>query len=473
MGGREEIDASMDGLRFDNLARSVAFGTSRRTVLRGLAAGFAATWIRISMPGIAHAQNTVPLGGQCSSLGANSECSQAGGAVVCSDNGVTQDGQFNCCRNAGGACTADFHCCGGAVCVNGSCGGGGGGGGRGLGAECTSTSQCSQTGGAVVCASNALPADGDRNCCRNSGGACGGDSHCCAGLYCVNSVCGGTSSGTTPAGGLALGARCTSSEECTQSGGPTVCADNGYEGDGPLNCCRNEGGACTGVGYSADCCGGLYCVDGTCINNATGGLPVGAECSQTGQCSQAAGPLSCASNGIDYDGTLNCCYNDGGPCSQDIDCCGGLYCGNGVCGSGGGSGGTIGLGGQCSATSECSQEGGAVSCDDNGIASDGALNCCRYEGGGCGGGSHCCGGLECTGGVCTPIGGGGAGGGSIAVGGECAADAECTSEGGPSFCRDNGIASDGALNCCRYEGGGCGSDPHCCAGLLCVDGVCS
>lgn len=463
----------MEGFRFDELARVAASGASRRTVLRGLAVGFAATWLRIGTPGIALAQNTVPLGGQCSALGANSECSQAGGAVVCSDNGVMSDGQFNCCRNAGGACTADFHCCGGAVCVSGSCGGGGGGGGRALGAECTSTSQCSQTGGSVVCASNGITADGARNCCRNTGGSCTADIQCCSGIFCVNGTCGGTaSSPTTPAGGLALGAQCTSSDQCTQSGGPTVCANNGYEADGPLNCCRNEGGTCTGVGYSADCCGGLYCVNGICTNNETGGLAIGAQCSQTGQCSQASGPVSCASNGIDADGALNCCRNEGGGCTQDTDCCGGLACANGVCGGTSSGGGSVGLGGQCTATAECSQAGGEVACADNGIASDGALNCCRYDGGACSAGQHCCGGLDCTDGVCVPIGGSGASGGNIGLGGACASDAECTAQGGPSYCRDNGIASDGELNCCRYEGGACFGGSHCCAGLLCVDSVC-
>jgi hypothetical protein len=465
----------MDGLRFDNLARAVAAGPSRRNVLKGLVVGFVATWLRVGSPGVTHAQNTVPLGGQCSTLGANSECSQAGGAVVCSDNGVIRDGQFNCCRNAGGACTADFHCCGGAVCTNGNCGGGGGGGGRGLGAECTSTSQCSQAGGSVVCASNGVTGDGARNCCRNTGGACTSDIQCCANIFCVNGICGGGSSTTTTTttGELALGARCTSSQQCTQRGGATVCANNGFDGDGPLNCCRNEGGACTGVDYSADCCGGLYCVGGVCTNNQAGGLAIGASCTQTGQCSQASGAAVCASNGIDGDGALNCCRNQGGGCSRDTDCCGGLLCSNGVCGSGGGSGGTIGLGGVCSVTGECSQDGGAVFCDTNGIASDGALNCCRYEGGGCAAGSHCCGGLECRNGVCSPIGGGGEGGGNRGLGQACAADAECTAEGGVSLCRDNGITTDGTHNCCRYEGGACGSDPHCCVGLRCVGGVCS
>jgi hypothetical protein len=470
-GGLEETNADMDGLRFDNLARTVAAGASRRSVLKGLVAGMSAASLRALQPGAARAQNTVPLGGQCSSLGANSECSQAGGAVVCSDNGVIRDGQFNCCRNAGGSCTADFHCCGAAVCVNGACGGGGGGGGRGLGAECTSTSQCSQAGGSVVCASNGVSGDGARNCCRNSGGACTSDIQCCAQLFCVNGTCGGTSPAPAPSGGLALGAQCTTSSQCTQTGGATVCADNGFDGDGPLNCCRNEGGACSGTNNSADCCGGLYCVNGVCTNNRTGGLALGAACTQTGQCSQATGAVVCASNGIASDGELNCCHNNGGACDRDIVCCGGLLCVNNVCGTAGGTGGTIGLGGRCAATGECNQDGGAAFCADNGIASDGPLNCCRYEGGGCAAGAQCCGGLDCRNGVCSPI-SGGQGGGNIAVGGRCAADGECTAQGGASFCRSNGLETDGSLNCCRFEGGACSAPGHCCGGLNCVAGVC-
>src|SRR4029450_5856050 len=105
-----------------------------------------------------------------------------------------------------------------------------------------------------------------------------------------------------------------------------------------------------------------------------GGLRLGAECSQTGQCSQSAGAVGCASNGIDSDGVLNCCPNNGGSGDGDTGCCGGLLCVNGTCGTTGGGGGTIGLGGQCAQTSECSQVGGAVFCDDHGIARDSPLH---------------------------------------------------------------------------------------------------
>jgi hypothetical protein len=40
---------------------------------------------------------------------------------VCADNGVWEDGPTNCCFPAGGWCGADAECCGGLLCVGGTC----------------------------------------------------------------------------------------------------------------------------------------------------------------------------------------------------------------------------------------------------------------------------------------------------------------------------------------------------------------
>ncbi|MGI9254285.1 MAG: hypothetical protein ACR2J8_11095, partial [Thermomicrobiales bacterium] len=191
-------------------------------------------------------------------------------------------------------------------------------------------------------------------------------------------------------------------------------------------------------------------------------------------------------------------YEDGG-CDGDTGCCAGLLCVGFVCvgnrttgagssngngnGSNGNGGGRLPLGAECNASSQCSQDGGEVDCAENGLDYDGAYNCCRYTGGVCYDGAGCCVGLESIDGIC---GGGGAeadsrggngdvavSGGDIAVGGVCASDDECSQEGGPTVCGDNGIYTDGNFNCCRYAGHGCGSDLHCCAGYLCIGGVCS
>ena len=205
---------------------------------------------------------------------------------------------------------------------------------------------------------------------------------------------------------LALGAVCTATSQCSQAGGAVVCADNGYADDGALNCCRNAGGACFDVAYSADCCGGLYCRDGVCTDlSTTGELPLGSYCTSVSQCSQAGGTVLCADNGVASDGALNCCRTEGGACSGSAGCCGGLVCTNGVCGGTSGTATTgLALGSSCAATAECApSSGGSVICASNNIAADGDLNCCLEDGGACGtSNSVCCGNRLCIDGTCQP-----------------------------------------------------------------------
>ena len=59
--GPEERGGTMDGLRFDDLARRAASGASRRNVIKGLAAGFTATLLKLGNATGSSAQNTVPL----------------------------------------------------------------------------------------------------------------------------------------------------------------------------------------------------------------------------------------------------------------------------------------------------------------------------------------------------------------------------------------------------------------------------
>lgn len=486
----------MEGHRFDEWARTLATVGSRRWALKALAAGLAVAIAGAPRARRGAAQQNVPIGGRCSAFGANAECSQvdtpAGGVpAICSDNGIAGDGAYNCCRNSGGVCGADSQCCGTAACVNGRCSGtrlptpAPSGGALALGAECASTSQCSQTGGSVVCADNGIPSDGAKNCCRNSGGACAADLQCCAGLRCVNGTCGGaTSPPPSGSGSLRPGATCTETAQCSQTGGAVICADNGIATDGPLNCCRTAGGACADSVYSADCCYGLYCRNGVCGNLPTDGtVALGGACTDLRECSQTGGETFCDDNGIATDGARNCCRRAGGACSGDAGCCAGLLCVNGTCGGSGTtgsgtSGGSLALGAACTSTEQCSQAGGAVTCADNGLPGDGALNCCRYGGGACAGDAGCCAGLLCVNGVCggTSSGSGTTGSGTIAggllgLGAACTSDDQCSQEGGEVACRDNGLPGDGERNCCRYIGA-CFGDAGCCAGLVCVDGAC-
>lgn len=241
-------------------------------------------------------------------------------------------------------------------------------------------------------------------------------------------------------GGLALGAACTSAAQCTQTGGTTACADNGYTDDGALNCCRGAGGACFDTEYSADCCSGLYCRDGVCADlSATGDLPPGSYCVSTSQCSQASGPSVCSDNGIEADGGRNCCLMEGGTCgSLDSRCCSSLTCVGGTCQRTDAAspsptpdtGGTVAAGGSCTSSSQC---GGEAICADNGLASDGGLNCCLTEVKACTSDVECCAGL---------------------------------------FCGDNYITEDGPTTCCAPLGGRCSSDAACCDFGFCLDGTC-
>jgi hypothetical protein len=494
----------MEGNRFDELARALALAANRRSTLKTAIAGVIIAALGVPRRDVSAQDALVEIGGSCSGFGADYECSQQGTPsggipVICSDNNNSNDGAYNCCRNAGGVCGNDLHCCGTSMCVGGVCGGTGGtggqaGGSRALGASCSATSECSQSGGSVVCASNGLADDGAKNCCRNAGGTCSTDLQCCSGYYCINGRCGGEAnsggSGSSGSGNLSPGESCTASTQCSQAGGSTVCGNNGIDSDGRLNCCRNEGGRCSDSVYSSDCCGGFYCRDGACKGlQSDGTLALGAKCTETAECDQIEEITYCADNGFAADGPLNCCRFEGGGCGSDPDCCAGLLCVDYVCvevggrGSSGTGGGRLLLGAACESAGECSQDGGEVACDDNGLADDGPTNCCRYSGGACWDGAGCCAGLECIDGVC---GGGGAVadanggngdvasvGGRVALGGTCRSDDECSQEGGPVTCDDNGIYSDGDLNCCRYAGGGCGNDLHCCAGHVCVGGACT
>ncbi len=230
------------------------------------------------------------------------------------------------------------------------------------GASCTSSSQCGQDGGSVICADNGLTGDGSLNCCRTEGGYCASGNGCCGALACVANVC--TGAGEPVTGGLPLGSACASSAECAVSGnGAVICASNEIASDGALNCCLVEGGYCGAD--SSVCCGDSFCVGGYCGAPVFGDLAAGNICTSTIECSQDAGATTCGDNGLSGDGTLTCCRLESVTCATDIECCGGLVCG------------------------------------DNGISTDGGLNCCAPQGGACQFDAGCCGAGYCVDGICT------------------------------------------------------------------------
>jgi len=115
-----------------------------------------------------------------------------------------------------------------------------------------------------------------------------------------------------------------------------ICSGNGFDYDGPFNCCALAGGPCS---LDEGCCGGLVCNGETC--GQRGQASLGDACFAASDCSREypeLGVLVCADNGF---GANACCRLDGGSCGgplsgreNDWVCCGQLTCREGRCGLG-------------------------------------------------------------------------------------------------------------------------------------------
>jgi hypothetical protein len=160
---------------------------------------------------------------------------------------------------------------------------------------------------------------------------------------------------------LGPGDACYDDAQCRGADAPLYCAANGFDYDGPLNCCAFEGSRC---GFDEACCGSLSCFDGACafIDVSTGypatagypapglnqtgfGFSPGEACISDEQCDNSFPELGiayCADNGYvygAYGGALHCCRHEGGSCGGPLSddhtiCCGQLLCLGGRCGWG-------------------------------------------------------------------------------------------------------------------------------------------
>lgn len=129
------------------------------------------------------------------------------------------------------------------------------------GDACYSSQQCRPN--ALYCADNGYGDDGQTNCCNPVGSYCTNDRGCCGQHVCSANACaapGGPAQGQP-------GAVCASNQDCSQSLGPFFCGDNGYNDDGPTNCCFGTGGPCA---TNRVCCGSLTCQYGAGGNGSCG-----------------------------------------------------------------------------------------------------------------------------------------------------------------------------------------------------------
>jgi hypothetical protein len=212
-------------------------------------------------------------------------------------------------------------------------------------------------------------------------------------------------------GYLGPGEACYDDSQCGNTRySQMFCDNNGYDYDGPLNCCAYEGGYC----YSDEgCCGVASCITGSCISPLSNAGP-GDPCQVNDECFA----LGLVCDYVGLTGDSRCCGYEGSSCDWDGECCGSLNCIAGVCRDPGANDSGLNRTGYgfppgqaCIADSQCDNsypELGITYCADTGVvygAYGGTQHCCRYEGGSCGGPlsddhSLCCGNLLCLGGRC-------------------------------------------------------------------------
>jgi hypothetical protein len=226
----------------------------------------------------------------------------------------------------------------------------------------------------------------------------------------------GTSDVAAHHGSSGPGDPCRHDDQCLGADAPLVCAWNGFDYDGDLNCCTYEGNRC---GFDEACCGLASCVGGFCSSAGSASAGNGGFASANAQ----GGTISIGDinsggnvgNTISVGSTRGNVRVDGGDVSNvtDVsasadggmaiaDASGGDFNVNGTGDGGDGGGGPIyaGPGDPCWSGVQCVAADAALTCDYNAYTDD--YRCCAYEGDRCGWDGGCCGWLSCNdNGFCT------------------------------------------------------------------------
>lgn len=128
----------------------------------------------------------------------------------------------------------------------------------GLGDPCFSTAQCASQG-TSYCADNGFEYDGAFNCCLPARGRCQFDEHCCGFAGCFDGVCEDLGFGGVES--VYPGGMCSTTTQCQAADPFYYCGDNGFDYDGPTNCCTVEDSQCE---VDEHCCDQLICFQGFC-----------------------------------------------------------------------------------------------------------------------------------------------------------------------------------------------------------------
>jgi hypothetical protein len=126
---------------------------------------------------------------------------------------------------------------------------------------------------------------------------------------------------------LSAGEPCYDSSQCRAADTSLVCADNGFDYDGPLNCCTYEDGRC----YADEhCCGTALCnANGRCAYPQTYAPDPGDPCQTTADCRRPQTGAICEFTAST--GDARCCWYEGSYCTSGAQCCGARVCAGGVC----------------------------------------------------------------------------------------------------------------------------------------------
>lgn len=270
----------MDGHRFDEIARLVASGTSRRRVLGLVAGGLASIGLHFGRQDAA-AGGCIVEDGECN----NDNLVCCDGLICGKDNlchadcaapgelcGVTPQGELN------------VECCPGAACIDGVC--------------ITDEPVCVPTGEACL-----VDTAGLLSCCDK-------------GAECIDGIC----QFPEPTC-IELGESCD-----VNTRGAFACCDEGAECiDGicqiPEPVCSEEGESCGQLTGGIDCCGDLVCVDGTCEVIEDTCVEEGDSCEVDSDCCDG---ICC----VGFCRNIECCIDEPNPNDR---CPKGTSCFEGIC----------------------------------------------------------------------------------------------------------------------------------------------
>jgi len=289
----------MDGQRFDDLAKTLAGGQSRRRVMKLLGAG------ALGLFGVKRAVDDAA-------------------ATMCLPRFYSCDFDIQCCSGTCRDVGAGAHQCAG----------------QPLGATCSVSMDCDGAGiesGTVSCVEG-ICTDTSAICAAENEG-CFADSDCCDGLVCEGTgLCVPVGEACAELGEACEVGDCCGGLTCSESG---VCIDPetcGFDDDTcevDSDCCSGTclNGACAAVGtclgYYDLCESDDQCCSGFCQNNPSHdyyGQCYGAE--QGGTCAATSDCVNYEYGDICESGL--CCRGNDGFCNGDAECCSGS-CVNGAC----------------------------------------------------------------------------------------------------------------------------------------------